>query len=182
VQEKILGPGLVQFQKELGAIDDEDPLMFFVSWKLSCKTVWQISRSEFMNGWTIHGCSTIEKMIARIKEWKEELRTNELQFKKFYNYVFDYLREEKTSLPIEEATVVWNIILKDRKWGMYQDWMDFLTAEKKKSISRDGWQQLWHFIQAYPNDLRDYDASSSWPIIFDDFVDWLRAKEKDKKK
>lgn len=176
--EKLFGNGLEQFQNDLRIIDEEDPSMFITFWKLNCKIVWQISRSDFMNGWTVHGCFTIDQMMQKIKEWKEELRTNDIQFKKFYNFSFDYLKEEKTSLSIEEAIVLWNIILKEKKWRMYQDWLDFLKVEKKKAISRDAWQQLWHFVQAFPNTIKEYDSSSSWPIIFDDFVDWMKTKEK----
>lgn len=179
-QEKIYGAGLIQFQKDLGVVDDEDPLMLIVFWKLNCKPVWEISRSEFMNGFTIYGCCTIEQMRAKSKEWHEEIRSNEQQFKKFYNFVFDYLKEDKTILLIDEAIVSWNIVLKEKKWGLYQEWLNFLNAEGKKSISRDVWQQLWHFMAAYPDDLKDYDSASSWPIIYDDFVEWVKEKKEKK--
>lgn len=38
--------------------------------------------------------------------------------------------------------------------------MDFLRGtqeEGKKAVSRDVWQQLWHFMQTFPNHLNDYD-------------------------
>jgi hypothetical protein len=34
-------------------------------------------------------------------------------------------------------------------------WQD----ENRKSISRDAWQQLWHFMAAYPKELKDYDPN-----------------------
>jgi len=169
------------FKKDLGVVDDEDPLMLIMSWKLNCKTVWEISRNEFMNGFTIQGCCSLEQIKTKGKEWYSEIKSNDQQFKKFYNFVFDYLKEDKTVLLIDEAIVLWNIVLKEKKWGLYKDWLEFLGAEKKKSISRDVWQQLWHFMAAYPHDLKEYDPSSSWPIIYDDFVDWIKDKEKEKK-
>ena len=36
-------------------------------------------------------------MQKKTKEWREELKNN-AKFKQFYNYVFDYLREEKKVL------------------------------------------------------------------------------------
>ncbi len=39
----------------------------------------------------------VDTMKKRCKEWREELK-NASKFKQFYNYVFDYLREEKKIL------------------------------------------------------------------------------------
>lgn len=76
-----------------------------------------------------------------------------------------------------------------------------MQEENKKSISRDAWQQLWHFMLAYPKDLKDYDPNSkclsyfllwwkkishlnnllalasSWPLLFDDFVNFVQTKD-----
>eukprot|EP01118_Nematostelium_gracile_P009874 TRINITY_DN3344_c0_g1_i1.p1 TRINITY_DN3344_c0_g1~~TRINITY_DN3344_c0_g1_i1.p1 ORF type:complete len:478 (+),score=122.35 TRINITY_DN3344_c0_g1_i1:159-1592(+) len=174
--ERIRGNGMVQLQKDLGVEDDEDPLMLIISWKLNCKTVWEISRDEFMNGFTIHGCVTIDQIKQKSKEWHQEIRNNDVQFKKFYNFAFDYLKEDKTILGIDESLLLWKIVLKDKPWAMYQDWIDFLKKENKKSISRDVWQQLWHFMTTYPKDLKEYDDTSSWPIVYDDFVEWMKKK------
>jgi len=54
--------------------------------------------------------------------------------------------------------------------------------KKKKAISRDAWQQLWHFMTTYPKDLKEYDTASSWPILFDEFVEWSQNKDKKEKK
>jgi len=176
-EEKIHGPGITQLQQALDIVDEEDSLMLILFWKLNCKPAWEISRSEFMNGFTVHGCSTIEQIKAKTKEWKNEIASNDQQFKKFYNFSFDYLKEDKTILMIDEATLLWNIVLKGRKWALYQDWLNFLSTEKKKTISRDVWQQLWHFMSSYSVSLKDYDSSSSWPIIYDEFVDWMKDKK-----
>jgi hypothetical protein len=55
--------------------------------------------------------------------------------------------------------MAWKMVLKERKWPLFDDFVEFLTKEDKKSISRDGWQQLWHFMNAYPKTLKDYDSS-----------------------
>jgi len=80
---------------------------------------------------------------------------------------------------LDEAIMAWNILFKERKWCMYDDLIEFFKEEQKKSISRDAWQQLWHFIVAYPSDIKNYDPdASSWPLLFDDFVHWMKKKKK----
>jgi len=177
-KESIHGSGLLEFQKDLGFTDDDDPVLLLVAYKLKTETVWEISREEFMNGFTVSGCATIEQIKSKVRAWKDELKTKDKEFKQFYNFVFDYLKEDKKILILEEAITAWNLILKDRKWGLYNEFLDFLKAEDKKSISRDAWQQLWHFMGTYPSTLKDYDVNSSWPIIFDEFVEWWQAKHK----
>jgi hypothetical protein len=68
-----------------------------VAWKLKCETIWEISREEFMNGFTITGCATIEKIKSKAKDWRGELKTDQL-YKSWYNFVFDYLKEDKKVL------------------------------------------------------------------------------------
>lgn len=175
-KDSIHGQGVLTFQKNLGASDDEDPTLLLLAWKLKCETLWEISREEFMNGFTVYGCAAMDKIKYKIGEWKDELKDN-TQFRNFYNFVFDYLKEDKKILLTEDAIAAWKIVLKDgRKWGLFNDFVEFLNAENKKSISRDAWQQLWHFMNSYPTSLKDYDVNSSWPIIYDEFVDWMEAQ------
>lgn len=54
-------------------------------------------KKEFVGGWALHGCHTIDSMKKKLKEWKEEIKQPN-KFRQFYYYVFDYLREDKKSL------------------------------------------------------------------------------------
>jgi len=180
-KDSIYGSGLIAFTSDLGVQDDEDPLLMIIAWKLKCETLWEISHEEFMNGFTIAGCSTIEKIKSKTKEWRNELK-QDLNFRAWYNFVFDYLKEDKKVLITEEAIMAWKIVLKERPWPLLDDFVEFLTKEEKKSVSRDGWQQLWHFMAAYPKTLKEYDSSASWPIIYDEFVDWMEANGRKNKR
>mmetsp|Transcript_17632 Transcript_17632/g.24490 ORF Transcript_17632/g.24490 Transcript_17632/m.24490 type:complete len:605 (+) Transcript_17632:224-2038(+) len=178
LKESIHGAGLMEFAKDLGVESDDDPTLLVIAWKLKAEKVWELSKEEFMNGFMINACNSIDKIKAKAKEWKDDLKTNAQHFKQFYNFVFDYLKEDKKVLLTEEAVIAWNLVLSSRKWPMFDDFVKFLQEEGKKAISRDAWQQLWHFMQAYPNDLKQYDSMSSWPIIFDEFYEWVEGKGK----
>ena len=71
---------------------------------------------------------------------------------------------------IDEALAAWGIVLKERKWPMWSDFEQFLKEEDKKSVSRDAWQQLYHFMKTYPKDLSEYDPMckkfSTWFDLF----------------
>jgi len=173
--DSIHNSGLQQFQKDLGVTDEDDPILLIILWKLRSESLWGITRDEFMNGFSMCGCAGIDKIKSVVKEWRKELKNKDAQFKNFYNYVFDCIKENRTAISTDEATMAWNIILKDRKWCMYDQFVKFLRENKKNSISRDAWQQLWHFTCSYPKDLKDYDPGACWPLLYDEFVEWMNV-------
>lgn len=176
-KDSIFGAGFLEFSKDLGVTEDDDLTLLIVASKLKCETLWEISKEEFITGFTIFGCSSVEKIKEKIKEWKQELKDS-VQFRNFYNFVFDYLKEDKKMLVIEEAISAWNTILKEKPWLMFRDFQQFLQEEEKKAISKDVWLQMWHFMQAFPNNLTTYDSDSSWPLLFDEFHEWYEKKQK----
>lgn len=120
-------------------------------------------------------------MKKKLKEWKEEIKQPN-KFKLFYNYVFDYLREDKKilckpfffhsntiqftplfPLATEESITVWGMLGMDKRWPLYSKWVRYL--EGKKSISRDTWRLFINFIEQYPKDLSTYDADGCWPSM-----------------
>eukprot|EP01119_Soliformovum_irregulare_P011989 TRINITY_DN3076_c0_g1_i1.p1 TRINITY_DN3076_c0_g1~~TRINITY_DN3076_c0_g1_i1.p1 ORF type:complete len:547 (+),score=157.09 TRINITY_DN3076_c0_g1_i1:158-1642(+) len=179
-QECIGMEGIMQYISDLKFQDEDDPAIFLICWKLNCKRLYKISKDEFMNGWAIQKCKSLDDMKAAVNRWKDEVSRNDALYKRFYIYMFDYLREDKQVVGIEEAMVAWNIVLKEKKWGMQEQWIKFLTEDKRKGISRDIWQQLWHFMQTYPENLKDYDPTSSWPLVYDSFVEWMKKEEEKK--
>jgi len=108
----------------------------------------------------------------KIKEWKDELK-QPAKFKQFYFYVFDYLREDKKILPLDECLTVWGMLSMDKRWPLWGKWVKYL--EGKKAISRDTWRLFANFMEQYPKDLNNYDADGCWPSMIDDFVEWCRT-------
>jgi len=84
---------------------------------------------------------------------------NEDSFKSFYGFVFGYLKHEEKSkvLPLEEAELVWDMLLKPKKWGLYDKWLTFLKRGKHKAVTKDVWLQLIEFMHTYPKNLDNYD-------------------------
>jgi len=94
IKDTLHGEGMHQFQKDLDIVDDTDPALLLIAWKLRCEIVWEISLEEFYNGFTIFGCSSMDHIKKKIKQWKSELHDPQ-SFRNFYNFVFDYLKEDK---------------------------------------------------------------------------------------
>jgi len=173
----VKGEGTVQLYKDLEVSGDEDISPLVLAWKLHAETVWLFTREEFVNGWTVYSCSTIDRMKARIAQWKKEVETNGDLFRSFYQFVFDYLRGDKKILLLEEAAMVWGLVLPCRKWKLLPDWLAFVRERNVKSFTKDTWAQLLEFANLYPTDLKNYDETSSWPVVFDEFVAYMQKKQ-----
>ncbi|PRP76889.1 hypothetical protein PROFUN_14684 [Planoprotostelium fungivorum] len=174
---RVHGTGFLEFMKDVGAVGDDDPMMFVVANRFHCSHMWEISRDEFISTFAVNGCPTMEKMKQKLAAWTTEAK-DPSHFRTLYNFVFEYLREDRKIILTEEATVAWEIILKYKPWALLPDFLRFIQEEGKKAVSRDVWQQLWHFMQTFPNHLNDYDDQSSWPILFDEFNDWKKKNGK----
>ena len=105
---------------------------------------------------------------------RNELRTS-TNFRSFYNFVFDWVRENPQAryVSAETACVMWPIVFEGRAFPHQKLYIDFFTNVYKKTISRDLWRQSLDFSQI---SLDAYDPTSSWPTAIDEFVEWQKSK------
>jgi len=178
-EDLIKGQGLLQYGQDLGIIDDKDPGLFIVFWKLNVthEKCWEFTREEFVGGWAIHGCHNVPAMKKKLEAWRQDVK-NPQKFKLFYFYVFDYLKEDKKILAVEEATTVWDMLGMNQRWPLMTSWLEFL--HDKKAVSRDTWRLFLNFTEQYPNNLDNYDTDGCWPSMIDEFVEYVQ-KGKGKK-
>lgn len=177
--DAIQGNGTIKLGEDLGAVDDDDPLMMVLAWKLDCEEKWTISRQEWMDGFALYGCHTLGQIAERAQQWKREVKADDEQFQSFYNFMFPYLLGGETNKKILEFDIVelvWEVLVKPRGWGLYDEWLAFHREKGTKAVTKDAFQQLYEFMALYPRDLTDYDESAAWPLLFDEFVEWYRAK------
>jgi len=171
----IKGDGLAKYSQDLGIVDDKDPSLLVIAWKLNTVhgKCWELTREEFL-GWAIHSCWNLDTMKKKAASWRDEIK-NAAKFRQFYNFVFDYLKEDKKVIGVEEAATLWEILGIDTRWPLYVKWHDYIKA--KKSVSRDAWRLFLNFVEQYPKDVSAYDADGCWPSVIDEFVDHVRAKD-----
>jgi len=64
---------------------------------------------------------------------------------------------------------MWQTVLAGR-FKLLDQWVKFLQEQHKRPISRDTWALLWEFAKTK---LENYDASEAWPVLIDEFVDYM---------
>ena len=145
---------------------------------------------------------TLSEMKSRLNEWRKDLK-NATRFRSFYDYVFEYLREDKKIIcqkkknflffeslylifpsqkktAIEEAKTVWEMLKMGERWPLWKKFIDF-TESKTKAINKDTWKLIGRFIEQHPKDLNNYDANGCWPLLLDEFVEHVRNEGNSKK-
>ncbi|KAG9451332.1 hypothetical protein H6P81_011297 [Aristolochia fimbriata] len=101
------------------------------------------------------------------------LTADSRQFMSFYDFVFFMCRENRQkSVSASMAIDAWRLVLNGR-FRLLNQWCDFVKEYHRHNISEDTWQQLLPFSKCVQEDLGGYDPKGAWPVLIDDFVEYM---------
>ncbi|XP_022841512.1 DCN1-like protein 4 [Olea europaea var. sylvestris] len=161
-------------------VDHTDVRILMLAWKMQAKKQGYFSREEWRRGLKALKVDTISKIKKALPELEKEVRRPS-HFVDFYSYAFRYcLTEEKQkSIDIESICILLDLVL----GSDFQPQVDALVQYLKmqtdyKVINLDQWMGFYRFCNeiSFP-DFSNYDPDLAWPLVLDNFVDWMRAKE-----
>ncbi|KAL0084183.1 potentiating neddylation domain-containing protein [Phycomyces blakesleeanus] len=95
--------------------------------------------------------------------------------KEIYRYTFGYAKNKgQKCMDVEVACEIWNMLLAN-SFPLTVQFVDFLReADPVRVINKDQWSNFFEFVSSVSDDLIDYDETSAWPVLFDEFVAWKR--------
>jgi len=107
---------------------------------------------------------------------------NDMQnFRHFYSFIFEFAKgddERKKVLDVDFAVVMWTILLKDR-FPFLDLWVEFVKS-RQHGISKDTWLLLLEFSHSIDDKMSNYDPTSAWPVLIDEFVEFANQKRNQK--
>jgi len=177
--KQVGGDGIMQFASDVG-VDPMDVHLLVMFYKLNCSQQYEITEDEWVKGFAKLGMETFAKMKQKIPKLKEEIKdTNE--FNAFYLFCFNYMKQSKDqrSLPVETAVPTWKLIMQG-KYNYLNEWCDFIENVFKKAITLDTWKSFLEFTRdsSFKN-FKTFDLeNAAYPTAIDDFVEYMRKKEK----
>jgi hypothetical protein len=178
-KDSMSGEPLGQFFRDAGVDPEkEGAVTLAAAYKLKCKVLGEIRRTEFVDGFTATGSDTIDKIKGEMNGTREMLKDKQ-RFRDFYRWLFDFIKEEpdRKSVDLEPAVEFLKCVLPPH-FTLCNEFLEFLKAQKLKSVSSDVWNQLWEFARDIKSDLSNYEVDGAWPVLFDDFVAFVNDQKK----
>ncbi|XP_022750212.1 DCN1-like protein 4 isoform X2 [Durio zibethinus] len=170
--------GIEALCSDLG-VDYTDVRILMLAWKLKAERQGYFTQDEWRTGLKALGVDSLSKLKKALPELENEVGKSS-NYEDFYSYAFRYcLTEEKQkSVDIESICELLNLVLGAQFHPQVDLLIEYLKVQSDyKVINLDQWMNFLRFCKeiSFP-DLENYDASQAWPLILDNFVEWMREK------
>nr|GMD37385.1 DCN1-like protein 4 [Ipomoea batatas] len=161
-------------------VEHTDVRILMLAWKLQSEKQGYFTLEEWRKGLKALRADTFQKLKKALPELEKEVRRPS-NFVDFYAYAFRYcLTEEKQkSIDIESICVLLDLVLGSQFRPQVEALVQYLkTQSDYKVINMDQWMGFYRFCSeiSFP-DFSNYDPELAWPLILDNFVDWMREKQ-----
>ncbi|CAO3649368.1 unnamed protein product [Mucor fragilis] len=168
--------GCQKFFGDLG-VSLESVIPIIVGWKMGATTMGYITKEQWIKTMQSISATTPADFEKTLHDWELQVSQDPLQFKQLYLFTFNYVKSaSQKSMEVEMAIALWHILL-EHTYPIVKSFTQFIQEKKPvKVINKDQWSSLLDFCKAVPEDLANYDSSSSWPVLFDDYVEWRQQQ------
>ena len=149
-----------------------------VLYKCKAKSMYDLTRDEFVHGMMDVGVGSVEDLKAMLPDVAEDVLADASEFKAFYKYVFQSARDGQARvIPKELAMGLWPIVLRtghadEERAKHVDDFCAWLASNAAvKQINADQWNSFLEFNLRVKRDLSNFAQEQSWcPVLFEDYV------------
>ncbi|GKV45400.1 hypothetical protein SLEP1_g52484 [Rubroshorea leprosula] len=157
-----------------------DVRILMLAWKMKAEKQGYFTLEEWRRGLKALRADTVSKLKKALPELEKEVR-RPTNFLDLYSYSFRYcLTEEKQkSIDIESICQLLDLVLGSQFRAQVDYLIEYLKIQSDyKVINMDQWLGFYRFCNeiSFP-DFSGYDPELAWPLILDNFVEWMRAKQ-----
>ncbi|XP_046384843.1 DCN1-like protein 5 [Ischnura elegans] len=171
-----LGPeGMEKYCEDIG-VEPENVVMLVLAWKMGAHNMGFFTLSEWLRGLTDLQCDTVHKLQGKL-DYLRSLLNDQTLFKSIYRYAYDFARDkDQRSMDVETGKAMLQLLL-GRRWPLLPSFCSFLERSSYRVLNKDQWCNILEFSRSVLPDLSNYDVDGAWPVMLDEFVDWLKGME-----
>jgi hypothetical protein len=165
----------------------EDIRILVLLWKMGCKATkpGQISKEEWLAG-----CSLLSvDSWSNLESLKPTLDTGFLEnseFKDFYKFCFQFNRQgTHRTLDKDLVIALLELVLNDThrvSKDRLETFCEFLRQNPATRITLDQWVSFFDFCQEVPNLVTYDESNSAWPVLLDEYVEYMEKLRKEQAK
>lgn len=174
-EPKVMGPdGMEKFCEDIG-VEPENIVMLVLAWKMDAKQMGFFTEEEWVQGLSDLQCDSIQKIQGKL-DYLKSLLNDTTHFKSIYRYAYDFARDkDQRSMDMATAKAMLQLLL-GKHWPLCAPFHQFLEQSKYRVINKDQWCNVLEFSRTIKPDLSNYDEDGAWPVLLDEFVEWLHAR------
>lgn len=179
--------GLLQLCEEVGIeAPESDTALLSLAFHCRAGQMGQFTRSEFEAGLGALECRSLPDLAARLPALREKARFASPLFPELYAWVFTWACPPgQRTMPVELAAPLLELLIPAEAFPHVGQLCAFLkVSAEHKGVSKDCWAQLPAFVDVVAKGgLDKYDDEyPAWPVLIDDFVEYVQAQAKAEKK
>ncbi|CAL5373491.1 unnamed protein product [Camellia sinensis] len=167
--------GIEALCSDLG-VDHTDVRILMLAWKMNAQKQGYFTQDEWQRGLKALTVETVNKLKNTLLELQNEVRMPQ-NFADFYSFAFQYLpnKDKQKWIDVECICELLDIVMGSQFPSQVALFTKYLKIQNDyKVINMDQWTS---FLQDKLSDLKNYDTTEAWPLILDDFVEWMREEK-----
>ncbi|KAL9917662.1 defective in cullin neddylation 1 domain containing SCCRO3 [Glossina fuscipes fuscipes] len=174
-EDMILAEGIERLCRDLNYQPDEFAILV-LAWCLDASQMCRFTRPEFIEGLHKMRADTIDTIRKRLEQTIETLKVDSELFKQLYRFTFRFgLEPDQRILSLDMAISLWKLVFTVHTPELLNNWVHFLEQHPSiRGIPKDTWNMFLNFSEQC--DIYNYDDTEAWPSLFDDFVDYEKAR------
>jgi hypothetical protein len=178
-QPTLTGDSLLQL---MSACDSSpaDPVWLAVAYQCGAKEAGSFTMAEWIQGMRKlpvecgDGCADLAALKKALNALRPRCVGKSDFAKNLYRFAFTYSLEPGVrNLKLEDALVLWELLLKPLHWPLFDHWVSFISS-RGSVVTKDTWNMVFELATTVHHDLSNFDPAGAWPVAIDDFVERVR--------
>ena len=159
----------------------DDARVLVLLWKLGAASrPGEITLPEWTTGLAKLSCKSLADMKALLPSLDSGfISSSGKSFKELSKFAFKFnLEGSYKTMEKELAIGLLDVLLLGRNNSHGETFKKFLEQSKDPNYNRvtlDQWTSFFEFSTTFGSDLTAFDTNSSWPVLLDDYVSWMKS-------